>query len=273
MGCVGKVGERLLDVLDVLHERGEAPLGDLAHELGLHKSTVSRQLALLEERGLVVRTPLLRFRLGYRVLQWASRVRRDSFLTSMALPGMLHLRDLTGETIGLHVRTDDGRVCVEQVESRHDLRRTLEIGRPYPLLPGAVGKAIAAFLPEEQWPKLIERAAATNASGEPIHRRQLRRDLDEVRRHAYAWSRQELVRGGAGIAFPLFDATGQPVGALNISAPVERFPSIPNPAWVKAGRNVAQEISEQLGWTPPDPARKSVDGRGAARLHPTKEKT
>ena len=263
---MGKVGERLFDVLDVLYERGELSLGDLSHELGLHKSTVSRQLALMEERGLVARTPLARFRLGYRVLQWASRVRRDSSLISMALPHMLRLRDLTGETVGLHVRTDAGRVCVEQVESRHDLRRTLEIGRPYPLLPGAVGKAIAAFLPRDQWPELVKGAAGVNALGEPINKRALQREFSEIRERGYAWSRQELIRGGAGVAFTIFDGTAQPVGALNVSAPVERFPSSPDPVWIETGKGSARELSLQLGWTPSDPTAGygRVNGRSRA---------
>ena len=266
---MGKVGERLFDVLDVLYERGELSLGELSHELGLHKSTVSRQLALMEERGLVARSPLARFRLGYRVLQWASRVRRDSSLISMAQPHMLRLRDLTGETIGLHVRTDSGRVCVEQVESRHDLRRTLEIGRPYPLLPGAVGKAIAAFLPRDEWPELVKGAVGVNALGEAIDKPGLQREFSDIRERGYAWSREELIRGGAGVAFTLFDGTDQPVGALNISAPVERFPATPDPLWIDAGKESARELSQQLGWTPTD--TRAAAERANGRPRPSKD--
>lgn len=71
-----------------LHDEGPQRLSDLAHTVRLEKSSVSRQLALLEERGLVERRPdasdrrahlLALTEDGQRVVQ-TTRARRQQWL-------------------------------------------------------------------------------------------------------------------------------------------------------------------------------------------------
>ncbi|MCK5755400.1 MAG: helix-turn-helix domain-containing protein, partial [Mycobacterium sp.] len=45
--------DRALQVLDILAELGNAGVTEIAAELGVHKSTVSRLVAVLEARGFV----------------------------------------------------------------------------------------------------------------------------------------------------------------------------------------------------------------------------
>ena len=62
--------ERAVDVLELLGSRGECGVTEVATALDVHKSTASRLLAVLLERGLVEQSiPRGPFRLGMGLVQ------------------------------------------------------------------------------------------------------------------------------------------------------------------------------------------------------------
>ena len=52
------------------------------------------------------------------------------------------LRDETGESVQLFVRSGDGRLCVESLESAHGLRWIVPVGRVLPLDRGSAGRVL-----------------------------------------------------------------------------------------------------------------------------------
>lgn len=217
--------ERALDVLEHLSARPDLTITDISRDLGLDKSTVARQLACLERRSFVMRDPSSgRYNLGYGLLALGTQVTERSPTRDVAYPYMVLLRDRVEETVGLYERAGAGRVCVAQVESRQELRRTLPIGAIRDLYPGAPGKPFMASMPTAQLEPIIAEAAHLRfIDGRQVDPAALREELEQVRRQGFAFSSQEQVPGGASLCVPLWDFRGQVAAVLAVSAPATRM--------------------------------------------------
>ncbi len=101
--------DRALEVLEILGREGEGGVSDIADALGVHKSTVSRLVSVLESRGFVEQvSDRGKYRLGFTVvrLAGASMSRRDLGRESRDI--CEPLADAVGETVNLAV-LDAGR--------------------------------------------------------------------------------------------------------------------------------------------------------------------
>jgi IclR family transcriptional regulator, acetate operon repressor len=132
----------------------------------------------------------------------------------------------------------DSHVVVEQVESRHEIRRILPLGQPVPLLTGATARAMLASLPEDQVADVLARTRAAAISARLSEARDpgdgaastaardlgpTAADLAAIQRRGYSLSAGERLQGGTAISAPVFDREGQLVAALSVSGPRFRF--------------------------------------------------
>jgi DNA-binding IclR family transcriptional regulator len=85
--------------------------------LGLHKSTVHRLLSMLKKKGLVMADASSQlYSLGPALVELAGVVLRQQDLRALSRLPMEDLRWATNETLSLHIRMADTRVCVEELE-------------------------------------------------------------------------------------------------------------------------------------------------------------
>ena len=154
-------------------ERAQLGVTEIARLTGLTRGTAHRIVANLESHQLLQRVqPGNRYALGPGLLRLAHSARVRINLQECAGPIMTRLRDETNETVGLHVV--DGnyfRVVIDQVESRHSIRRTYtNLGESIPIHQGAPGKAILAHLPTDVQQQILSEpleAATDNTIVDP----------------------------------------------------------------------------------------------------------
>src|ERR671923_3030505 len=92
--------DRAIAILDLLAERSEAGVTDIAAAIGVHKSTASRLLASLEAGRLVEQTTHRgSFRLGFGLMRLAPPVPRRVDVTREGLPVLEALPAEVGETV------------------------------------------------------------------------------------------------------------------------------------------------------------------------------
>ncbi|NYE50851.1 IclR family acetate operon transcriptional repressor [Spinactinospora alkalitolerans] len=229
--------------------RPEMGISDLARATGLSTSTTHRILASMQHNGLVRQTRQRQYALGPLLVQLARSGAFPTTLRDAALGAMRELRALVDETVGLHeLLPGNERAVVDQVESHHALRRTYtELGVPIPLVYGAPGKAMLAFL---------DPAAAERVLAGPIDPvtpttitdpERLRSELEEVRGEGYALSFSERTPGIRTVAAPVFDHEGGVVGSISVSAPEARMPTERMREMGPQVRRVAWSVSEVLG--------------------------
>jgi len=193
----------------------------LAERTGQSRSTVHRMLQELAEAGMAEQTDSGGYRLGPRIFEFAATVLARSSIVDVADRIMQELVDLTNETAYVAMLTADGRhgVHVHRVDSPEPLRYLVPRGTRFPLHAGAAGKAMLAFLAEDAIPDELERITANTV----VARTALDADLAEVRRHGYAVTFEERVKGATGVAAPL-RVRDRVVGSLTLSVPVARIP-------------------------------------------------
>lgn len=229
----------------------EIGISDLARRTGLSTSTVHRLLVSLVDNELVRQSSDRRYSLGPLVIQLGRNGGIPSTLLDAALPVARVARDEVDETVGIHELLPTGhRAVVEQVESRQELRRTYtELHVPLPIVHGAPGKAMLAFLPAErrEWwlAQGIDPATPTTIADPDL----LRAQLAEIRERGWSYSDAERTPGIRAVAAPVFDHTGAVMGALAFSVPTVRMES---PRVHQLGERIkaaAWDVSVTLGAT------------------------
>lgn len=242
-----QVIERMMNLIDVLAEHnGPATLKQLALDTELHPSTAHRILNALVARGFVERGDQGTYRLGIRLLELGNLVKSRISVREVAMPAMLRLHGMTGESVNLGVRDDDEIVYVERTSSGRSAVRVVHIvGARAPLHTTATGKL---FLAEDGTTQVRDYAQRTGLPGATANSlttiRALELDLDRVRRHQLAYDMEEVELGVRCIAAGIRDDSGKLVAGLSLSTPSERF----NPDWAKVVRETALEISRGLGF-------------------------
>ena len=210
--------DRALAILAAFNEgRPDVGVTELASELGMHKSTVSRLLATLQGRGLVRRDGD-RFAPGPELVRLGGLAIRGLALVDLAREPLQRLAEETGETVNLALRQGDQALNVHQVQATHFIGVTDWTGRALPLHATANGKVLLAFgdkaLPEEL-AALTAKTITDPAS--------LRADLERARRRGYAVALEELELGLHAIAAPVFYPTGACAAAVSVSGPAYRL--------------------------------------------------
>lgn len=198
----------------------ELSLSEIAKQVGLHKSTAHRLLMSLQHKGFVRRHPHSeKYILGWSILELLNHVYPADDLATLALPEMTHLRDITGETINLFIRSGTDRIRIQAVESLEPIRNVVTIGTSVPLYAGAAGKVLLAYAEEHVLAEILN-----DQSFPPeLQREELLSQLDKIRQDGFAISIRERDVGAAALAVPIFDLHNHCTAALSVSGPASRF--------------------------------------------------
>jgi len=204
----------------VLESHEPVALSELASATGIPKSTASRLLSALERRGLIQQDGERgRLRPGPTILRVAERSMLERSIVELAQPSLEALASASGETINLALPGRDGVEHVAQIESRHFLGAGQWVGRAVEYHCSANGKVFMAFgLGSAEGRSLTRHTPWTITTV-----RELRTELETVRRQGFATAVDELEAGLAAMAAPVRGAGGDVVAALSISGPTLRM--------------------------------------------------
>ena len=239
---------------------------EIAGRVGMHKSSVSRILAVLEQVHYVERdSDSGRFRLGLGVIALAGPLLADLDVRRASHPALEKLSQRTGETAALLVWNGHETIVVEQVASTHQVKHTAAIGTRYDSAESASVQVFLAALGRGEVLRLFDRRVLTGAH-DPVSVAGYEQVLEGVRKNGYALNDGLTSAEEVGIAAPVRDHRGETVAAVLLSAP--RF-RIATQMLDTLGRTVAEagrEISERLGHRPP--ANSQPTGGKAAATSP-----
>lgn len=244
--------DRAVAILDLLAERSEAGVTEIADAIGVHKSTASRLLASLEAGRLVEQTTHRgSFRLGFGLMRLAAPVSGRMDVTREGLPVLEALAAEVGETVNLAVLRGTDVVNLEQVRGPATITTVNWVGQPTPLHATSSGKVLlAAFAPDDLAAFLarpLPRFTPQTITEAPA----LERELARVREQGYATTTEELEQGLDAVAAPVRDAGGRVVAAISVSGPVYRFDAARMAEVAPAVVAAAADLSRRLGYAPP----------------------
>ncbi len=241
---------KALQVLQCLgEEQRELALSEICYRVGLPKTTVFRYLYTLRECGFVDYDPATDlYRLGLRMWELGGAVGSRLRIREVAVPFMRELRNRFNETVNLGMLDDMEVVYLEMVESRRSLRMHAKLGGRDPVYSTALGKALLAFLPEEQWRdhlpgQLVSRTSQTLSSFDS-----LKQELVQTRNRGFAQDHGENEEGACCVGAPIFDQLGRVVAAVSLSAPTSRLHGALEQEVATAVMETAAAISLRLGY-------------------------
>jgi IclR family transcriptional regulator, acetate operon repressor len=244
--------EKAVEVLYAFdHAEPELGVMELSRRLGLHKSTVSRLLATLEQGDLVERnSDSGKYRLGVGLIALAGRVVRHADLRTVARPYLEDLAERCRETANLVVLHQDMCMNVEQfVPADRRVKDIGWIGRRTPLHATSTGKVLLAFAPAGEGEQLAARLTLTPYTPQTItDPDRLLQEMERIRGQGVAWGLEELETGLNSVAAPVRDHTGAVVAAVSLSGPAYRVTGSLLPELTSHVVETASLISRALGW-------------------------
>ena len=190
---------------------------DIAAKTGYPVSTTFRMLKFLAERG-YLRSESSLYTLGPGLIRLGAIASSQNPLLRISRPFLEELSAKTMETVHLAELHNDSVVYIDKVEGSRSVRMISLIGSRGPLYCTGVGKVILAHLPENRLDPLLDGMVLTPYTKHTIRsKKQLRKNLEEIRRQGYAVDDCEHELGVFCIAAPILDYSGNIVAGISIS--------------------------------------------------------
>ncbi len=222
---------------------------DISRTLCISKVQALRLATTLEMNGFLTRNPRTKYyRLGLRLFQLGTVAQQQSEVQWIAHPFLHELVVKTGETARLMVPHPLGPTCIDLVESPRQRRVFGKLGGPNVWYAGASPKVLLAYQSEQAIDEILSQPLEAFTNETKTNPEHVREQLIRIRSEGYFVSKSEIERGAIGIAAPIFDRSGEAVGAISVSGPTERVEEtgVENVLqWVRAA---AGDVSRSLGY-------------------------
>ncbi len=250
--------ERAIRLLELLAQSGSTSGGamsltDLAASAQLNISTCHHLLATLTRAGYVAQVPGRRtYALGARVLHLGQSFMQQVDLPRRAQPVLDRLSAATGEAVHLAVLQGDQVVTLAKIEGRHAVRvETGVIGIAEAPHATATGKAMLAWLPEDQARRILEANGMQRFTPHTVtNTAVLMEEMRHVRRNGFALDKEEFQPGVVCVGAAVRNQTGAVIGSISASAPAFRADEVHLDRMRSAVTAAARELSAELGARP-----------------------
>jgi IclR family transcriptional regulator, pca regulon regulatory protein len=243
--------ERGLSIMRVFSsERPSMTVSEVAQQVDLTRATVRRFLLTLSELG-YVKEKFNRFELTPQVLELGYAYLSALSFPEVALPKLEELVALTGESSEAAILDRGDAVYVARVAGPALLTISVNIGARRPAHATSLGRAMLAYLPEEELETLLARYELKQVlASTVIDLDQFRKELAKVREQGYAVINQELEEGLIALAVPVRDRSGAVLGAINISTHIGRKSVKDLVTFAPVLQKTAAEIESGLRFSP-----------------------
>lgn len=238
--------ERALSIFDAFDmENPNLTLQGIGTRIGLSKATTHRLVNSLNASGYLVRVGNHKYSLSLKFVRLAGIVRSTLTVRDVARPIMIEVANATSETIVLNTISGNERLCIEVIETPAALMHIVKPGEHVPLLHGATGKILLAYMDEEQLEKVLDSIKGEKS----INRKALLSQLKRFRKQGYSHTSGERALGVTAISVPLFNLDGSVNDCLTLSGPsirvdprVEEFTAV----MLKAGTSISSMLGARV---------------------------
>ncbi|MBP1933325.1 IclR family transcriptional regulator [Ammoniphilus resinae] len=242
--------EKALDLLELLAEKENLNLLELAELTNRPKSSLFRIITTLENRGYIARSENNdKYCLGLKILDLSKQFLEKNNIRNAALAEMNALLHKYGESVNLGILKDGEITYVEVLEGTHQLRFKDEVGSKAPFHATAMGKVILAYLSDEEMNQLLpEENMDAFTPYTIVDLAELKKQLPVIKSVGYAVDTQEIVLGVKCIAAPIFNMFGKAEAAISLSGTIHRIHDGNIDAISKDVVLAARNISRKMGF-------------------------
>lgn len=241
--------DRALALLEFISARPEGVTQmDIRKGLGFSGNLAFRLTKAFVAHGYVEREePGPRFVLSRKLLTLAQPRREERSLAQLAWEPMRSLRDATGESAHIGVRSGFECIVLDRVIGPNPFKCYVEAGAHGPLHAGAPGKVMLAWLPPKELEATLREMPLPRLTAHTITSRTVfARHLAMVRQQGYAMDLGEGLEGHHCLGAPIFDVDGRPLASIWITAPTPRLSEADGARLAPAVIQAAQRVTEAL---------------------------
>lgn len=241
---------RALHVLRLIAEcEGPVTVKYISERLSLAPATSHRLLQMLTQEGFAEKVKAGQYSIGPQLWRVSSLVVEGSSVAKRVQSTIDRAAMEFNETVmfGLYLPTDGALSFEGRADGRQLLTYTISMHRPTPLIWGASGKSVLAFLDEAVIDAVYERESTSPAHGQAkpgIDK--LKAELAEIRSRGWATSSGQKLPGARGIAAPIFGSHGI-VGCICLTSPEIRIAEANIEPFGDAIKLYADALSNELG--------------------------
>ncbi|MGB8184107.1 MAG: IclR family transcriptional regulator [Pseudolabrys sp.] len=248
-GGVQSIGRAFAILEEVARNRDGIALADLSKRVGLHNSTTFHLVKTMVSLGYIRQIKeSKRYRIGRPLFALAASALDEMEMVSMATPVLDDLSRETGESSHFASRMSDAVVVMARTPGPGAFQLTDRVGVVRPAYCTALGKVILAALRPDQLDRYLDRIELKALTSKTITSPQrLRRELQDVRRTGIAFDDGEFNNEVRCAAMPVYDFSGQVVGAIGISGPVWRLSIQALQSKARDLSEAAKQLSEAFG--------------------------
>ena len=233
----------------VARHREGIGLAELSKLVGLHKSTTFHLAKTMVSLGYIRQErDSKRYRVGRPLFALAANALDEIEMVNVATPIMEELSRETGESSHFAVRMGDAVVVIARTSGPGAFQLTDRVGVVRPAHCTALGKIILAALRPDQLKRFLERVELAPSTKKSITEPAvLLREIAEIRRDAVAFDDGEFNPEVRCVAVPVYNFTGDVVGALGVSGPIWRMTDQMLQSRAKAVKAAARQLSAEFG--------------------------
>ena len=225
---------------------------ELAKNLGLNRSTVTRLLHSLEKAGFLKRDEKTReYSLAYWVYRIGNVYISQIDLHKEAMPFLVQLSQSCKEAVHLAIFRELQVFYLDKVEGPQPVRIASAIGDTNPAYCTGVGKVLLAHLKEEELDAYLQTVDLKRFTPNTIcDPEDLKQHLKQIVERGYAIDDCEHEGEVRCVAAPLRDITGQVIASISLSGPEFRIVREKiEEEFIPAVKETAAKISRRLGYT------------------------
>jgi DNA-binding IclR family transcriptional regulator len=257
-----KRGLHIIEVISVIG--GSATLAEVARKTALPRSTAYHLLRALVEFGYLVQEGGARtYTLSPKLFRLTGSTWTQGQLSEIAMPFLDSLSRRTGEGSSLAVLRDGIVTIIAKCEPESPVRVVQEVGATRPIYCTAVGKVLAAWLPQPEIEGVIRRTAFEPKTAKTITSpTAFRRELARIRATGFAMDNEEHIEGIRCIAAPVRDYSGEVRASLCVVGPKNHLPQRRLTEIRQALTSASAGLSARLGHGLTGETGDRVRGRG-----------
>jgi len=218
--------ERSLAILEMISKaRSGLTLPELSRRLELPKSSTHCLLLTLERCGYLTRNERThRFMLGLKLFSLANMAMIGIKLREQALPALQALAQQSGLTVHMAILDHGEALIIEKIEPAGVPQQASWVGKRLEIHCSAIGKALLAYLPEQELERLIGDHRLPRHNDNTITSiRRLQQEIAETKHRGYSLENEEDVIGTRCIGAPVFDELGVVVAAVSVAGTTEQI--------------------------------------------------
>src|SRR6202012_2744731 len=246
---VQSLGRAFAILEEIARHREGIGLAELSKLVGLHNSTTFHLAKTMVSLGYIRQErDSKRYRVGRPLFALAASALDEIEMVNLATPILEDLSRETGESGHFAVRMCDAVIVIARTSGAGAFQLTDRVGVVRPAHCTALGKIILASLRPDQLKRFLERVELKPSTKKSItDPAVLLKEIAEIRRSAIAFDDGEFNAEVRCVAVPVYNFTGDVVGALGISGPIWRMTDQVLQSRAKIVKAAANRLSGEFG--------------------------